>query len=772
MPNVSYDTLSIKIEADSSQANNTIGKLSTSLRNLDKALKDLDTNRVKEVRGLLQSIAKIDFSNVTKGLQSIVTAFKAFNTKAMSKAFDKVANTDIQTNYPTPPAEVMLPSVPTFGVSEDLEDTTVEAEKLSFQLQTVKESFDKAFGGETSADMDNAKKGLDDIINALMKANFTNEQINAIIRSIHKEMALFNASEIEALRGVFANLGVDAEQAEKYIQNLKTDIEETLSPLDQLKEKLSSSGFNDQQISAVLREIKTEMGGFTTEELDRVREILIQMGYSAEDADKAVKNIGKDMNKLDGGAKKGASGLAKLANQFKNIMKYRIIRKIIQELYKAISEGIKNVASFDEATSNTVNELKSKFEFLKNSLGSILAPLIQMIAPILEAIMTIVGEVNNAIAEMFASFNGQEMFASATDEVKDFNEEVKKSQSLGIDELNVVNQEDKSTGFEMKETTSEMGGVFKDALGALKDIIDSIKPVLLDVVKSLKPLLQSIGNLLASIMPIIQVVVNLINQLVGKTAEGVNKSIASLINAISMVLNVIGMVLKILEPILSIIIEVIGAVINIINTVISVVLNAITDVLRPIFALLQVVFNVISPLLNTLSNLIKNIIRVVENVIKGIMSVAGGVLSVISNVLCAIAPLLEALVNVLGFKWLDKTPAWVRAVLGVATGGLSEIAHFLTSGHFATGGFPEDGFFYANHNELVGQFSNGQTAVANNEQITQGIYLAVLQAMRDSEGGSKTISIQIDGKEIAKAVNKQNANAGYEGINGGYKYGY
>lgn len=40
---------------------------------------------------------------------------------------------------------------------------------------------------------------------------------------------------------------------------------------------------------------------------------------------------------------------------------------------------------------------------------------------------------------------------------------------------------------------------------------------------------------------------------------------------------------------------------------------------------------------------------------------------------------------------------------------------------FAKGGFPEDGLFFANHNELVGKFSNGNTAVANNEQILTGI---------------------------------------------------
>lgn len=52
-----------------------------------------------------------------------------------------------------------------------------------------------------------------------------------------------------------------------------------------------------------------------------------------------------------------------------------------------------------------------------------------------------------------------------------------------------------------------------------------------------------------------------------------------------------------------------------------------------------------------------------------------------------------------------------------------------TPGRFATGGFPEDGFFYANHTELVGRFTNGKTAVANNEQIVSGIEAGVERAV-------------------------------------------
>lgn len=50
---------------------------------------------------------------------------------------------------------------------------------------------------------------------------------------------------------------------------------------------------------------------------------------------------------------------------------------------------------------------------------------------------------------------------------------------------------------------------------------------------------------------------------------------------------------------------------------------------------------------------------------------------------------------------------------------------------FATGGFPEDGLFLANHNELVGQFTNGQTAVANNAQIVEGIKQGVREAVSE-----------------------------------------
>jgi hypothetical protein len=88
---------------------------------------------------------------------------------------------------------------------------------------------------------------------------------------------------------------------------------------------------------------------------------------------------------------------------------------------------------------------------------------------------------------------------------------------------------------------------------------------------------------------------------------------------------------------------------------------------------------------------------------------------------------------------------------------------------FATGGFPEDGLFMANHGELVGKFANGRTAVANNDQITQGIKEAVIEGMSvvmaSYSGNSEPITIEthvdMDGRTIVKQTDKVQSRKGF-----------
>lgn len=95
---------------------------------------------------------------------------------------------------------------------------------------------------------------------------------------------------------------------------------------------------------------------------------------------------------------------------------------------------------------------------------------------------------------------------------------------------------------------------------------------------------------------------------------------------------------------------------------------------------------------------------------------------------------------------------------------------------FASGGFPkgENGLFYANSSEMVGKFTNGQTAVANNDQIVTGIMKGVTNAITDTLGGllsniasnqreqmNQKTSITLDGRELVGALDKRKARNGF-----------
>ena len=92
---------------------------------------------------------------------------------------------------------------------------------------------------------------------------------------------------------------------------------------------------------------------------------------------------------------------------------------------------------------------------------------------------------------------------------------------------------------------------------------------------------------------------------------------------------------------------------------------------------------------------------------------------------------------------------------------------------YAQGGFPTSGqLFMARENgltELVGQMGN-KSAVANNQQIIEGIEQGVMSAMiqvlpsfQENQGGDVTMILQVGNEQLAKAVNKGNASMARRG---------
>lgn len=124
---------------------------------------------------------------------------------------------------------------------------------------------------------------------------------------------------------------------------------------------------------------------------------------------------------------------------------------------------------------------------------------------------------------------------------------------------------------------------------------------------------------------------------------------------------------------------------------------------------------------------------------------------------------------------LDKAQSYVDSLSDILQTNSTSKAPLVTWGTkvgsirtpaYATGGMPEDGLFFANSSELVGRFSNGRTAVANNDMIIagieQGVYKAVTRALQSNSGGSRNIVLdgQVVGKVVDNAIQTERRRSG------------
>ena len=157
----------------------------------------------------------------------------------------------------------------------------------------------------------------------------------------------------------------------------------------------------------------------------------------------------------------------------------------------------------------------------------------------------------------------------------------------------------------------------------------------------------------------------------------------------------------------------------------------------------------------------------------GFKGIANKVVGILNNVISALESMINNAISGLN-NLLSKISS---SKLGEFVGFNFHIGNvsFGRIPAFEIGGFPEDGLFMANSTELVGKFTNGKTAVANNAQIIEGIRSGVESAIvtvitpylsdiarNTRETADKDLSVNIGDREIYRASERGRAETGYE----------
>lgn len=567
----------------------------------------------------------------------------------------------------------------------------------------------------------------------------------------------------------------------------------------------------DETISRISIEIGASSDGAEKKITDVTNALQGMRGHTKQkvridtkDVDKAHKKIGM---------------LTQTLNALKRIAFYRLIRSAIKAVGEAFQEGAENAYWYSKTMGDSTKYIADAYDNLSsgsfkmtNQLGAAWATLKATLEPVLISIINLVTQAANAITQLFAALGGRTTYLKAIDYSKQWADTTKrgaaaakewKNQLLGFDEINRLEEPAKGGGggggaampdyenmFE-EAKVSEWAEKISEHLELIKTLALGIGTAILawkaanflnDLFKIGAPMKELLGLAIAIGGAYVYVKGfmdawnngpdwdNIAEMLIGVTVAAIGMGLAfgPIAAAVTLLVGGIGMLVVGLKDWIKTG-ELSTETFWMLEAGIAAVGAGATILLGP-WALL-------------------------------VAAIAAGALAIYQhwddvkqsweNLKIAFDELIDSfslawddLKKLFEDGWNDLKTWWEGLSLGQfhipiphfdwtyseATGLLAEAMRFvglpatiphLNISWYAQGGFPEDGLFMANHGELVGQFSNGRTAVANNEQITEGIAKAVYEAFVEaftqtngSNGNGQPVNIYLDGKQIATTTTK------------------
>ena len=458
---------------------------------------------------------------------------------------------------------------------------------------------------------------------------------------------------------------------------------------------------------------------------------------------KAFEKIRKSTKKAHNSSRGYQKGLRGLLGTAKRFLIFGTFFTIQRQVSQAFSEGTQNLYQYSKAIdgkfAQSMDRLATSFLYLKNAIGAAVAPIINAVTPALESFIDTVAEFGNKLAETFAALSGATTFKKAIKSHKEYAEAVNNTNNAlaKFDEINNI------TTSKSKEE-QDFGSMFVETQVSTPDWAN-------DIAKGIKNRdWNSVGSILSEKL----------NEQIKKLNEiDIGEKIGEKINgALDFANGFIGTFDF-------------G---NFARTLTTQITNFIKKInwgrIGELFSSSIIgAFDFLSEIARwfgskeTRQSVFNAIIKFIDNI-----DWVGVGKSLATFVLDTIVAVIKWALDIRNWAKLMGTiiKAAGKLLFGIFDAvltkiGLGGVAQKLgkSFGLYANGGYPASGeIFISRENgipEMVGSIG-GRTAVANNDQIVEaisiGVYNAYMDAMSRSGGNKQPTIVQINGKEVFRAV--------------------
>ena len=340
--------------------------------------------------------------------------------------------------------------ITTISISAKAEtgNATKSLNKLASALERVQNISKSGIGGEVEKSL----QALSSAVSGLSSAPFPTtlpKQITGLgksLSSFNENIRTFDLGKLKEINIVLQSMAA-----------AKTD----------LLPNLSASGngpagvaFPDQQVSSTQSVIPSEEARQSEEQLDNTSESLIEtlnnlndtlskVSEGLEGVSKNARKTEREVKAVGNSAKQSTSKLGQFFAAMKRIAMYRAMRAAIKAITNAFREGISNLYQFsvliDGTFKKSMDTLATSALYLKNSLGALVAPIVNALAPVIDMLVDKFVDLLNVFNQFIARITGASTWTKALKYPKQYAENMEraggaakelKATLLGFDEIN------------------------------------------------------------------------------------------------------------------------------------------------------------------------------------------------------------------------------------------------------------------------------------------------------------------------------------------------
>ena len=328
-----------------------------------------------------------------------------------------------------------------------------------------------------------------------------NEQIegaeNRLIIALNRRMQLQNSGQDtqRAYTGrlsdgnSFERANAIMKQAAKRIREVKGAVAETLKRIPVLGRALSDAAYLGLKGWGGLKKIFSGVGsGLKTLASGAIQKTSGAFGALIHKFASSIPILRRFT-----GASKSAS--SSLGGGLKNILKYafgiRSLFVLVNKLRSALVDGFKNLSQYSGETNNSISMLMSSLTQLKNAFAAAFAPILNVIAPILNTLIQKIISVVNTFGQLTSALTGNKTYVKAKKVQQDYakslnsnatsaknakkaNEELQRT-ILNFDQINKM--DDNSSSDNNDNDSADSGGLSPSDMFETQSIPSKIKGI-------------------------------------------------------------------------------------------------------------------------------------------------------------------------------------------------------------------------------------------------------------------------------------------------------